>query len=427
MTLTPEQRYIFDETVANLFSSPKYRNSYLFYGHMLGQCRIEFDDKLPAPAGVNFQLDHYTLYINPIGTDVEPNKDGNYPKDDQGNEIKHNPGFNEFPLEHRLGIVKHEMLHILNGHVHRRQDRDHQAFNIATDCAINQLIERNHIPNFCIFPDNFPSGPVPENKTAEQYYEYIESQDGDPQNNNGNTQGQGSSKTLDDHSKWNESKGDTELQDDITKNMIEKSISNTQKSQGTVPSGISDWLSLHSHKKELDWRKVLRGIVGNKRVGSRKTIMRQDRRLPNFEWIKGRTKDRVFDLLVISDVSGSVSDDALLSLWGEVRYICDITQSAVKLIQVDTRPYKPEDLTKTTKLIERKACGGTILYPALKMAKDSKLLYDALVVTTDGYLNADDVIKFKILNKRVIWLIESNGQIMPEMSEGRMQVFKLKA
>lgn len=34
-------RYAFDEAIANIFSNQKYANSYLFYGHMLGQCRTE--------------------------------------------------------------------------------------------------------------------------------------------------------------------------------------------------------------------------------------------------------------------------------------------------------------------------------------------------------------------------------------------------
>jgi len=398
-------RQAFDQAIANMISNPKFAN-YLFYGHLIAQCRVVMDETLPAPAGVSFNLDHYILHINPLQQLAEDV-----------------PGFGGMPLEQRLGVLKHEMLHILNGHVARRQDRDHRAFNIATDCAINQFIDRNHLPEGVIYPDTFPFGPVPEKLTAEQYYEHIlKYGDGDGNNDNGN----GSGSPLDDHSKWQESTGDKDLQTDLTKNMIDRAVNDTQKTRGTVPSQISDWLDLFTHKRELDWRKVLRNIVGNKRVGTKKTILRPDRRLPNSEWIKGRTKDRLFDLLVISDVSGSVDDAALLSLWGEVRHICSLTQSSVKLIQVDTSPSLPEDLTKNTKTIERKACGGTNLHPALDMAKKHRISYNALVVTTDGYLDSHDVLKFADLNKRVIWLIEKSGKIMPEMSLGRMQAFQLK-
>ena len=390
-------RFPFEEAVANLFSNVKYASSYLFYGHLIGQCRIIFDESMPAAAGVNFELDHYNLFIG--------------------------PSFNEHPLEQRMGILKHEMLHILNGHMKRKGDRDHTGFNYASDCAINQHIDREHLPEACIFPDNLPSNhKVPDGQTAEQYYELLKKEYKDG-SGNGSAPGQ----CTGDHSKWEESTGDGELQDDITKGMLERAVSNTQKSRGNIPSQFSEWLSLFSHKRELDWKKLLAHIVGNKRVGTRKVITRPDRRLPNFEWIKGRTKDRKFDLLVISDVSGSVSDSGLLSLWGEIRHICDITQSDVNLIQVDSSPCKPEILTRYTKSIERKACGGTILHPALKMAKDHKLTYNALVITTDGWLDESDVAKFRNLKVPVIWLIEPDGQIMSSMQSHGMRAFKLKA
>ena len=419
-TLPKNFRDAFNETVANMFSNTKYASNYLFYAHLLGQCRVVFDPTLPAPAGVNFMHDHFNLFIN---------NDGIAPSEENPNGI---PGFASFPLDQRLGILKHEMLHILYNHIGRREDRDHNGFNISSDCAINQQIERQHLPEWVILPDQFPGKSVPSNLTAEQYYELLpkEYKDG---SDGGQCQGSGSQGNgpgngqLGDHGKWAESEGDKELQDDIAKNMIERSISNTQKVRGNLPSQVSDWLALVTRKREVNWKNVLRSIVGNKRVGSKRTLLRRDRRLPNFEWIKGRTKDRKFDLLLVSDVSGSVSDTALTALWGEVRHICDVTNTPVHLIQVDTRPCKPEQLKKNTRTIERKACGGTILHPALEMAEKHKLEYQAIVVTTDGYLDRDDVQRFKDTGKRVIWLIEADGQVMPEMTEGSMQAFQLKA
>ena len=144
------------------------------------------------------------------------------------------------------------------------------------------------------------------------------------------------------------------------------------------------------------------------------------------EHIKGKTKDRVFDLLVISDVSGSVSDDALIEVWNEITGIAKVTNTPCQLIQIDTQPYPPQELKRNTSKLERKASGGTILAPALERAKQHRVPYDALVVTTDGYLYADDVQPFIDTGKRVIWLIESNGQIMPEMNQGKSMAIKLK-
>ena len=444
MKANKELRKVFDNTMANMFSHIQHQKTYLFYAHMIGQCSVKIFSGSSSPAGVAFNQDHYDLYINPTEFDI-------------------------LPLEQRLGVLKHEMLHILNGHVKRQGEREHKTWNYATDCAINQLIEREHLPVYGVFPENLIKGGVPENETSETYYEYLkqdqkqnpqQQQDKCPncggsgecdnsgneyQDSNGSGQGEesnecptckgsgqsqeageGQPRPIDDHSMWGKSQGNEDLQKDITKNMIEKSISETQKSRGNIPNQISSYLELHSRKSEVNWKKVLKGIVGNKKVGKRSTIMRRDRRMPHRSDLRGKTKDRMFNLLVVSDVSGSVSDEALLSLWGEVRHICDVTKTAVDLIQVDTNPMEPEKLDKKTKIVDRKACGGTVLAPAIEMAEKHNIDYQAVVVTTDGYISESDVEAYKRTGRKVIWLIEKDGRILDSMQDGKMKAFQLK-
>lgn len=416
-----------DDTLAAMFSNIEYRKDYLFYAHMIGQCSIKIEETLPAPAGVGFSVDHYNLYINPTK-------------------------FDEFTLLERLAVLKHEMLHILYGHVGRREDRHPKKWNYATDCAINQLIEESHLPKKCVLPKSLGEQlkcTVPLKESSEFYYDLIDDEldkqkDKDKNKNSGSepTEGDtdesnsgGSSDSngeldmpnlLDSHDTWEESTGDQDLQKDMTKKMIERAQEETIKSKGTVPSETSDWLQIFSRKSEVDWKKVLRGITGNKRVGKRSTIMRTDRRFPHREDLRGKTRERVFNLLIIADVSGSMSNEALLSTIGEVQHICKMTRTDIDLIQVDTQAYPPEKLSNKTKLLERKACGGTYLSPALEMAKQYKIDYNAVVVLTDGGLFGDDINPFEKLGKKVIWLIEKNGHILPQMNSKRMQAFQLK-
>ena len=390
----PLSREQLDITLANMFSGESYRDSYIFYGYMIGQCSIHLE-RMQASAAVSFQHDHYVLHINP-------------------------EKFDTHTLEERLFILQHEMHHILNGHLIRLEDRDMQAFNYATDCAINQLGNPAHMPQGCIVPANFPSKHrVPDKASAEQYYELIDHDQlpENPETDNG--QGGG-------HDKWNDSVGDPDLQNDLTKGMIEKAINETQKARGNIPHEISHYLSLFHRARELDWKKVLKGIVGNKKVNSRRTILRKDRRNPDFDHIKGRTKDRMFDLAVVSDVSGSVSDEELYSLWGEIRHICDVTKTPCTVVQIDTIAYKPTLLKKTTKVMPRKASGGTELNPAIKVLRDHNIKFNALVVTTDGELCTSDIAEFGKLNLPVIWLVSHRGHLMPEMNKGRMKSFQLK-
>jgi len=427
-----------DDTLAAMFSNPDYRSNYLFYAHIIGQCSIKIRYDIEAPAGVAYAIDHYNLYINPDRFDI-------------------------FSLKERLFILQHEMHHILQKHVARAEDRIHLPWNYACDCAINQLGNKDHFPKEWVDPftgkkckainpetlEEMIGKTVPKNLSSEHYYELLNEEikkakekakedkdgnggpgDGTPgSNNSGNPDfgdGEGDPQPFDDHSIWEESEGDAELQDDVTKKMIEKAQTETFKGRGTVPYACNDWLEMHTRKAEMNWKKILRGIVGNKRVGSRSTIMRNDRRFPKRQDLRGKVKDRTFNLLIVSDVSGSMSDHALLSTLGEVRHICDIAGTEVDLIQVDSQSYKPEKLTKNTKIISRKGHGGTYLYPGIEMAREHGIDFQAVVVTTDGGLSPQDVEEFRKLKMKVIWLIEAGGYIMDEMSDGRMIACQLK-
>ena len=408
-----------DDTLAAMFSNAKYRNDYLFYAHMIGQCSIRIREDFRAPAGVSFKNDHYILHINP-------------------------PLFDTFELEERLAILKHEMLHILYNHLDRLENRVFMGWNISTDCAINQHISGHHLPDECITPKSIKKNweiDVPLNESAERYYdllkeEFKNKQKENSQNSEGDGDGDGDSGMADpfgncedfenSHETWLESTGDEELRKDLTKKMIEKAQENTIKSKGKIPMNCSEWIELHSTKAEINWKKVLRGIVGNKKIGKRTTIMKSDRRFPKREDLRGKVKDRKFNLLVVADVSGSMSENAIVKTIAEVKHICDITKTSIDLIQIDTEAYAPEQISKKTKIFNRKGHGGTTLSPALEMASKHNIEFNAVVVLTDGGLWGNDIEKFKELNKKVIWLIESNGEIRDEMNEGKMQAFKLK-
>lgn len=411
-------RSAFDEAIANMSmqTSPYYKE-YVFYLHLLAQCRVVFSTTLKAPAGVNFVNDHYNLFINPspvIG----------YGQNENG-EMEPIVGFcSDTPLEHRIGILKHEMLHIALGHLLRVEDKNFMKYNVASDTALNQEITREHLPKYALYPDNFPNKKVKPlwGETAEYYYELLEDMEEQEDGEGGNGFG---GQPLDDHDLWMGNEGDPSLQQELTKNMVEKAGNEAIKSAGRLPSNYANMLDNLTIRREVDWKRVLRAIVGNKRANRKKTLLRRDRRMPFANWLKGRTKDRVFELGVVSDVSGSVSEDALKQVWGEIISICEMFNTPVTMVQVDTEPSPPEKLTKDSKAIKRTRCGGTILAPAIEEFRKNNIDFDALVVTTDGYLFEEDIQPFAKTGKPVIWLIESTGNIMAEMNQGKMRAIKL--
>jgi predicted metal-dependent peptidase len=421
-------RKAFEEAVANMaMTTSTFHKDYVFYLHLLAQCRVEFSESLPAAAGVGFDKDRYVLYLNP--TPVLGMTQTKEPV--QGFCL-------DMPLKHRIGILKHEMLHIVLGHLIRVEEKglDFFKYNIASDCALNQEIHRYHLPSYAIYPDNnFPvksKQRVLSKQTAEYYYELIDEEiinKSQQNSSSGDESGIGRKdpfSSIDDHSTWKQANtANPELQQELTKNMVERAGKETMKARGNLPSGYSMIIDNLTVNRQVDWKKQLRAIVGHKKANKKKTLKRLNRRTPNYEWIKGTIKNRVFDLGVISDVSGSVNDKALRQLWEVIIDICHTFDTSVTVVQVDTTPREPEKLTKTTKLIERKACGGTYLSPAIQAFKERKIPFNALVVTTDGELQENDIMEFAKCKVPVIWLITPNGVIRPSMSIGQMKAIKL--
>lgn len=386
-----ELRKEFEKTINNMLFSSEY-SSYVFYAHLVSQCSIIMDCSLPAAAGVSFNINHYNLYINPLE-------------------------FNEHSLKIKAGILKHEMLHILLNHIDRTEHRDKENFNIASDIAINQMVGKDNLFKGVYFHDDPFEPALPVNLSAEQYYELLPKQQkqdcpdcqgsGQSTDKDGNEQeckscsGSGTKgKEVGTHQKWEESQGDNDLRKDITRRMIEKSI---EKSRGNLPAEWETFLEIFKSPVQVSWRRALKNITSNKKANTRRTVMRSDRRFPAREDLKGRTKDRTFDLVVIVDVSGSMSDNEILTGLNEIKEICRMNNTTLKMIQVDTQVHSIEEFKRNSTKFKRNAQGGTYIYPAISYIREKKIKYDAIIIITDGGI--EDVSKWEVpVKERVIFL-----------------------
>lgn len=408
MTINLSNRGSFDEAISTIActTNKEISSNYAFYLYLIAQCRLVFTEDLQACAAVRFNNYNYELSINPAM-------------------------FDALPVIQRVGVLKHEMLHILLGHTFRFDRKanphiDHEIANIAADAAINQLIDRSHLPPDGVFVDEVEKAlgiTLPRMASAEEYYSIL-------------IQHSDKLKQMfpscdcccgtDSHEGW-ESNGegsDESLAKSRAKSMADNAALNTQKCRGNLPNELSHWLELLSDSAQLDWRKLLRRVVGNRKANVTTTYYKPNRRQPNQSHIKGRKKDTTFDLLVVLDVSGSMSDLELKYGLVEIQGICKKLGTTVKMIQVDTKAYPPEDITAHIRSITRKAAGGTILHPALAMAEEYNVKYNAVIVITDGYLSADDVLKFELLNKPVIWVL-TQSTASSQFDKGRMVSAKL--
>jgi predicted metal-dependent peptidase len=75
--------------------------------------------------------------------------------------------------EEGVGVLAHEILHIVFGHSWRRGDREHLRYNLAADLVINQEVKRCGLvlPKEGQFIEDYG---FPPDKSSEQYYQMLE-------------------------------------------------------------------------------------------------------------------------------------------------------------------------------------------------------------------------------------------------------------
>lgn len=134
-------RTSFEDAYMNLMSGDKYV-SLSFYSFVIAKMKIDISTKVPT-AGAGFYNNCYNLVVNPFF-------------------------FDTLTIDQRIGVLIHECQHVINQHIFRKGERDHQLFNIAADIAINQFID--NIPEGGMFPATFE---FPEHQTAEAYYSLL--------------------------------------------------------------------------------------------------------------------------------------------------------------------------------------------------------------------------------------------------------------
>lgn len=384
-----EERKSYDETIKVIFTNAAF-NNYLFYIHILSQCHLKFETSSDFIAGVSINDNKYTLHINPIK-------------------------FELLEIKERIGVLKHEVLHIINLHLTERKIENHEKWNLATDCAINQLIDETHLPKGHITINNLfekNKNKIKHNERAEYYYSLIE--DTNEKNYN----------RFDKFEKSDSKMPDDTIKD-ITKGMIDTAVEETIKTAGVdnVPKEVNKILKL-LYSKEINWKREIQKIVSSLKAGSKRTIMKPNRRNPYRKDLKGKVKDSNYEILVITDESASVSNKQEIKALSEIISLCDMLNTEVDIIRVDTEASEITKLNKKNIEYTRIKNGATFLSKSIEKIKKN---YDIIIILTDGELLTDDIDNFYQLNTPIIWLVINSVNISG-LDRGKMkkiQIYKI--
>jgi predicted metal-dependent peptidase len=342
----------------------------------------------------------------------------------------YNPDFFKDMEENKIkGVLMHEFYHLIFKHVTSRKPENvpHLVWNIAGDLAINSMIGADNLPEGCCIPGGKQFEDYPMGKTAEFYLEMMKDDEnfGDGKGGFKDFDGESGSDfgNFDDHSGWDELTDDErQMVEERAKDIMEKAAkeaNNSGRGWGSVSSGIKREI-MERLKTRVDWKKVLRAFIGAaQRADKSNTMRRINRRFPYIH--AGRKVNRVANIAISIDQSGSVSDAELNAFFNELNKLSELATFTV--IPFDTKVAEDKVYTwrkGEKRKWERVMYGGTCFNAPTEYVNKGN--YDGHIVLTD--LQAP---KPKPSRCRRMWMAsKSNVDHMPFKTPERVIAIDVK-
>lgn len=338
-------------------------------------------------------------------------------------------------LEHhqRVGILKHELLHIAFFHLTDfNHYPDQELMNYAMDIEINQYVGRENLPEKGVFFEDYKDKyNLEATKGSIYYYEKLveEKKNGDDAMNkiieamkNGEssvTLPDGTEVNLPQHI-WEEameqlSEVNQKLVRNQTVHIVNQVADQVVKSRGTIPGEIKEILDMINQLEpaKFDWKGYMRRFYGK----SITTYSKKSRRKPNVRMpdLPGFKFEEQKHILVGIDTSGSVSTNELKEFLNEMHHMKK-TGAEVTIVQCDTsisdiRKFNPH------KEFEVKGRGGTSFQPVIDYYNENERHYSCLFYLTDGEAPSPENARGNIL-----WVLSSQSQMNDKLPG---QVIKL--
>ena len=364
-----------------------------YYGFFLIMLNKLWDAKRVLTAGVSKNGINYQLAINP-------------------------EFWNSLSDDHKLGLLKHELLHIAFNHLTTFNIFSNKKLaNVAMDMEINQYINKDWLPEGGIDIDDYKDLQLDRKAGSKYYYDKL-NQFKEEKEKNGTCGDIGMDKLLDDiesgnipdHSTWEEfedmSEAEKKLIEKQTQRVLSEAKEQVIKKQGRVPGEIESRIILEEIlPPKFDWKNYIKRFTGiSTKVFTKKTRRKENIRFKDNPGLKVKMKQ---NMLLAIDTSGSVNKNELNEFMNEMHHIykCGVD---ITVIQADTyirsvSAYKGElDLN----IVGR---GGTDFTPVIEYYNQHPQ-YTSLIYFTDGEASTSTM-----PNKKVLWVLSEESYMNKEL------------
>jgi predicted metal-dependent peptidase len=284
------------------------------------------------------------------------------------------------------GLVLHENYHKLYQHMstwkHLWEIDPHSA-NQAMDYVINIKIADDNTDGFAVIPKGGLLDAKYRGMDTAQVFNLIH------QSDDGDGDGDGE---MDEHD-W---KGAQDLSDE-EKGALARDIDEAIR-QGALAAGKMGGTGSRDLeellKPQVDWREVLREFISTTCAGNDySTWARPNRRLMSQGvYMPSGISQRVGELVVAIDTSGSISNSTLTAFLSEVKSICDtLHPEQVRLLYwghevVGDESYKTDELDGLITSTKPRGGGGTDVNCVTQYMTAEGINPQACIVLTDGHL-----------------------------------------
>lgn len=303
----------------------------------------------------------------------------------------------------KIGLLKHELLHICFHHLIERDDfPDHELHNIAADIEINQYIDKVYHPTTSILlPETFPELNLPLKAGTKEYYRLLQQAKQDNTSPTldkllGDLAGDGDSNGDGLHPTWKEFDSLSEADKRLVKAQIDHQIKSIVESQdrcrGLIPSELESYInSLFEEKAaSYDWKAYFRRFFGSSsKIYTKKTRRKLNKRFEENPALKIKPKKKI---LVGIDTSGSVGDKDLVEFFNEINHMYK-TGISITVAEGDAQVHRTyEYYGKIPEFVRGR--GGTDMNPFITYFNENRQ-YNSLIILTDGFVGEKTVNTFK--------------------------------
>ena len=287
-------------------------------------------------------------------------------------------------------LVGHEVLHCVFDHMDRREGRQPEIWNMATDYVINGTLVREGLGKM---PKQGLHDPKYYDKNSDEIYASLKKNaveikvtldmhmDGEGQGKSGKqAEGEEGAGKMPAMSKEEKDK----LKDEVKNAVLQAAQA---AGAGNVPKGVERLIKNITEPK-MDWRTLLDQHITSV-VKSDYTFMRPSRKGWSVDAVlPGLQPEPAVDVCVAIDTSGSISDKQLNIFLGEIKGIMDSFQDyKIHVWSFDTEVHNPEVFTPDKDLTDYKpgGFGGTEFTANWEWMKENGVQPKKLIVFTDGY------------------------------------------